>query len=315
MALNDIVGQERALRILLGMLRRDRVPSALLFSGDTGIGKRLTAVNYAKAINCLEPANFDCCDTCASCKKIDAATHPDVTFAFPEKDEIKIDAVRKLEEKLFFKALEGRKKVAIVDDADTMNINAANAFLKTLEEPPRNSLVILVSSNPDGLPDTIRSRCIAIRFYPLSNESFRKVVSGGVGKEDMDSASNLSMGRPGLALAGDFVKDMEWFTGLLGSMIHEESKEAWADKEAIKTWLDMAFIFLRDLVIFKITGNESDMLYAKGNRTFRKKVDINEILDIYKSLEKLRGLLDFNLNKAITWNYVSSMMRTLAGNK
>ncbi len=309
MALNDIVGQERALKILFGMLKRDRVPSALLFAGDTGIGKRLTAVNYAKAINCLEPADLDCCDTCASCKKIDAGTHPDVSFTLPEKGEIKIDAVRKLEEKLFLKALEARKKIAIVDDADTMNINAANAFLKTLEEPPGDSLVVLVSSNPDGLPDTIRSRCIAIRFYPLSDESFRKAVSGAVGQEHMDSVRNLSMGRPGLALAGDFVKDMDWFTVLLGSMMHEESKEAWADKEAIRTWLDMAFIFLRDLVIFKVTGNEADMLYAKGSGTFRKKADINAILDTYKSLQKLRGLLDFNLNKSITWNYVSDMMR------
>ena len=315
MALNDIVGQERALRMLFGMLRRDRVPSALLFSGDTGVGKRLAAVNYAKAINCLDPVGLDCCDTCASCKKIDAATHPDVTFTFPEKDEIKIDSVRKLEEKLYLKALEGRKKIAIVDDADTMNISAANAFLKTLEEPPSDSLLVLVSSNPDGLPDTIRSRCIAIRFYPLSNESFRKVVSGAVRQEDMDSASNLSMGRPGLMLAGDLVKNMEWFAGLLESMINEGSKEAWADKEAIRTWLDMAFIFLRDVAIFKITGNESDMLYAEGSRTFRKKADIEEVLDTYKSLQKLRGLLDFNLNKAITWNYVSSMMKMVIENR
>ena len=268
MALNDIVGQEKALKILFGMLRRDRVPSALLFSGDTGIGKRLAAVNYAKAINCLEPADLDCCDTCVSCKKIDAATHPDVTLTFPEKGEIKIDAVRKLEGKLFWKALEGGKKIAIVDDADTMNINAANAFLKTLEEPPRDSLVILVSSNPDGLPDTIRSRCIAIRFYPLAHESFRKAVSGAVGQEYMDSVSNLSMGRPGLALASDFVKDMEWFTGLLGSMIHEGSKEAWTDKEAIRTWLDMAFIFLRDMVIFKITGNEIGYALRERKQSF-----------------------------------------------
>ena len=315
MALNDIVGQERALRILFGMLRRDRVPSALLFSGDAGIGKRLAAVNYAKAINCLGPAAFDCCDACISCKKIEAAAHPDVTLISPEKDEIKIDAVRRLEEKLFLKALEGRKKIAIIDDADAMNINAANAFLKTLEEPPRDSLVVLVSSNPYGLPDTIRSRCIAIRFYPLSHESFKKAVSGAVGQEHMDSAGNWSMGRPGLALAGDFVKNMEWFAGLLESMLHEETKEAWADKEAIGIWLDMAFIFLRDLMTFKITGNESDQLYAKGNRAFRNKLDLNEILDAYKSLQKLRGLLDFNLNKSITWNYVSNMMRTVIGNR
>src|SRR5208283_1454466 len=101
MALKEIAGQEKALRILFGMLKRNRVPSAMLLSGDTGIGKRLAAVNFAKAVNCLKPADFDCCDTCASCRKIDAAMHPDVSFTFPEKGEIKIDAVRKLEETLF----------------------------------------------------------------------------------------------------------------------------------------------------------------------------------------------------------------------
>jgi DNA polymerase-3 subunit delta' len=313
MALNDIVGQERALKILFGMLKRNRVPSAMLFSGDTGIGKRLAAVSYAKALNCLDPAGFDCCDACASCKKIDAASHPDVTFTFPEKGEIKIDAVRKLEETLFLKSLEGRKKIAIVDDADAMNINAANAFLKTLEEPPQDSLIILLSSNPGSLPDTIRSRCIAIRFYPLSRDAFRKAVSGRVEQEHIDVISNFSMGRPGLALAGNFMKDMESFTGVLGSMVHAESKEAWVDKEAIGNWLDMAFVFLRDMMIFKITGNESDLFYRETDRSFYKKMGPGEILDTYKSLQKLRGLLDFNLNKSITWNYVSALMRGSGG--
>ncbi|MGD0282262.1 MAG: DNA polymerase III subunit delta' [Dissulfurispiraceae bacterium] len=314
MALRHIAGQEKALRILFGMLKRSRVPSAMLFSGDTGIGKRLAAVNYAKALNCLKPADFDCCDTCVSCKKIGAATHPDVSFTFPEKGEIRIDAVRKLEATLFLKPLEGSKKIAIVDDADTMNINAANAFLKTLEEPPEDSLIILVSSNPDGLPDTIRSRCIAIRFYPLSRDAFKKAVSAAVGQEQVDFVSRLSMGRPGLALSGDFVKDMDWFSGLLGSMVNEDAKETWEDKEAIRAWLDMSFIFLRDMVIFKITGNESDLLYGKDSGNPGRKKDIREILDTYNALQKLRGLLDFNLNKSITWNYVASLMKNIAIN-
>ncbi|MBF0558301.1 MAG: DNA polymerase III subunit delta' [Nitrospirae bacterium] len=313
MALRDIAGQEKALRIMFGMLRRSRVPSAMLLSGDTGIGKRLAAVNYAKAVNCLGPADFDCCDACASCRKIDAGMHPDVSITFPEKDEIKIDAVRRLEESLYLTPLEGVKKIAIVDDADAMNLNAANAFLKTLEEPPDDSLIILVSSNPDRLPDTIRSRCVAIRFYPLSREAFRKVVSGSVAPERIEYVSRLSMGRPGLALAGDLQKDMDWFTAVLDDMVREGSKEAWTDKETMRTWLDMAFVYLRDIMVFRITGNESDMLYEKGNRNFPKKIEIRSILDTYKSLQKVKGLLDFNLNKSITWNYVSNMMKTVIG--
>ncbi len=313
MALKDIAGQERSLRILFGMLKRNRVPSAIMFTGDTGIGKRLAAVNFAKAVNCLKPVELDCCDTCSSCKKIDASAHPDITFTYPEKDEIKIDAIRKLEETLFLKPLEARTKVAVVDDADTMNINAANAFLKTLEEPPQDSLVMLVSSNPDRLPDTIRSRCISIRFYPLSRQALRETVLESVGQEHIDFVTNLSMGRPGLALSHDFMQDMEWFTGLLRSMMHGESKEVWPDKEAIRKWLDMAFVFLRDLVIYKTTGKESDLLYGKESISFSGKSDVRKIFDTYQSLQKLRGLLDFNLNKSITWNYVSALMRACGG--
>ena len=312
MSFKDIEGQDKALRILSGMLRRDRIPSAMMFAGDTGIGKMLTAINFAKAVNCLNPVNFDCCDACSSCRKIAASAHPDISFTVPEKDEIKIDAVRRLEEILFLKPLEAEKKIAIIDDADRMNINAANAFLKTLEEPPENSLIILVTSNPDVLPDTIRSRCIVVRFYPLSSEALRRTVTRSAG-QDVDFAAGLSMGRPGLVLSRDLIKELDWFSGLLRNMLHGETNEVWADKESIRTWLDMAFIFLRDSVIYKMTGNESDLLYGKESMNFSRKTDIGKVLDTYQALRKLRGLLDFNLNKSITWNYVSALMRACGG--
>jgi DNA polymerase-3 subunit delta' len=131
MALKDIIGQERPVRILSGTIKRDRVPSSILLSGDSGIGKMLAARSYAKALNCLAPVDFDACDKCSSCRKIDSESHPDITFVLPENDEIKIESVRQAEEVLSLKPYEGKVKVLIVDDADLMNINAANAFLKT----------------------------------------------------------------------------------------------------------------------------------------------------------------------------------------
>ena len=173
--------------ILLRTLSRNRVPSAYLFAGEAGIGKRYTALNFAKALNCLNPVTryalrvtskskiqdpelqtqnsepqtlnaelMDACDECASCKKIDAMTHPDLMAVAPEKGEIRVGEIRAVEVALSFKPFEGKRKVVIIDEADAMNQAAANAFLKTLEEPPDESLLILITAHPDMLPEPVR---------------------------------------------------------------------------------------------------------------------------------------------------------------
>lgn len=315
MALGEIIGQDRALRILLGTLKRNRVPSSVLLSGDSGIGKRLAAINYAKAVNCLEPIDFDCCDKCISCKKIDSGMHPDVLMIVPENDVITIETIRDTQEVISLRPYEGRKKVLIVDDADAMNIYAANAFLKTLEEPPEDSLIILISSNPERLPDTIRSRCINVRFYPLPVDGCRKVVSKNIDSKSIDFILNLAMGRPGLAVSRDFIKENEWFAKLLNNMIHGESKDSWGDKGEIRAWLDMAFILLRDMAVKSELGIQSSEFLIFSDTALVKltlnaqRSTLNAVLRAYQDMQQVRGLLDFNLNKSITWNYVASIMR------
>jgi DNA polymerase-3 subunit delta' len=318
MALRKIMGQDRALRILLGTLKRNKIPSATLLSGELGIGKRLAALNYAKAINCLQPVDFDCCDRCISCKKIDSGNHPDVTMIATDGDEIKIEAIRAIEDTLSFRTFEGRKKTVIIDDADRMNIYASNAFLKTLEEPPGDSLILLISSDPSRLPDTVRSRCMTVRFYPLTASSCKETVLEKLNAVDTDKILNLIMGRPGLALSGNLIQEVEWFSKLLKDMITAESKDTWQDKTAIKLWLDICFIFLRDMIITAEIGDRDYKLRIAGqefkdyNSILRAhNTGIRAIFDAYQILLKVRELLDFNLNKSITWNYVASIMRTL----
>lgn len=311
MALRHIIGQERGVRILLGTLRRDRVPSAMLISGDGGVGKKLAAITYAKAVNCLQPAEGDCCDACLSCRKIEAGIHPDVTVLLPEGEEIKIETVRTIEEALFLKPYEARKKVVIIDDADLMNSNAANAFLKTLEEPPEESLILLLSPNPDRLPDTIKSRCTQVRFYPLPLEGVERVIAGTTGKEAEALAVRLSMGRPGLALSGDLEEEREWFMNLLDALLRGGSKEAWADRNEMKTWLDLSSVFLRDMAVERITGREEDLLYGSSRYRLSRQTDIGAVFEAYRHLQRLRGLLDFNLNKSISWNYAAQIVRPL----
>ena len=280
-----------------------------MLSGDSGIGKKLAALNYAKALNCQTPVDSDACDRCISCAKIDKEIHPDVTTLLPENDELKIETIRRAEEILSLRPYEGKKKVLIVDDADKMNISAANAFLKTLEEPPDNSIIVLVSASPDRLPDTIRSRCMHVRFRPLSHEAFARVFSMKAPDKNLGPFAGLVMGRPGIGISKDFAKEKKWFMDIYTSMTQGETRCAWADKNDIKLWLDLSLIFLRDMAVFGITGREDDLLYGEK----RPGGDLRQILDAGLRLQKVRTLLDLNLNKSITWNFVSVIIQNTVG--
>ncbi|NJD55545.1 MAG: DNA polymerase III subunit delta' [Nitrospirae bacterium] len=332
MALKDIIGQEKAVAILLGILKRKRIASAYLFSGETGIGKKTTALNFAKAVNCLNTgseadtspenllppagqasgvASLDACDMCESCRKIDSGSHPDVVLISPEERLIKTDEIRSVEEALSFRPYEGRKKVVIVDDADTMNQQAANTFLKTLEEPPEDSLIILISSRTDRLLPTIRSRCSAIVFHPLSLDSCRRILQGKIGDDDMEQAVRLSLGRPGLALTADIREERDWFVNLLKAMLRSE-KDSWASREEVERWFDHALLFMRDLAVLNITGRRSLLInedLAENLGRLGKSVGLQGIIDIHKELSFIRNMLFFNLNKSLTWNYTSALLR------
>ena len=361
MALKDIIGQDGAVNILLRTLDRNRVPSAYLFAGESGIGKRFTALNFAKALNCLNNGDevkgknalpitqlisrVDACDECASCKKIDAMTHPDLMLVTPEKGEIRIGEIRAVESALSFKPFEGKRKVVIIDEADTMNQAAANAFLKTLEEPPDESLLMLITAHPDMLPETIRSRCCRLNFVPLAPDACAKVIEtvlspgstvSGQDKKRLETVDRrlstlvrLSMGRPGLAVSSDLEKERERFIVLLESMFHGEN-ETWAGREEMEQWLDMAFIVLRDVLVWKISeerrgdsaslhGVFGDVLLNPDMEDFISKMsqsaDIKGIIKTYDTMISLKRQMGFNLNKAITWNYTASVMKAMVRNK
>jgi DNA polymerase-3 subunit delta' len=338
-AFKDIIGQDKAVGMLAGIITRQRLASSYLFSGEAGIGKKMTAVNFAKALNCQStaanydlraeiktliqedseprtpnpefPAPPDACDECASCVKIASGTHPDVVLVAPEERQIRIEEIRMIDEALSFRPFEGRKKVVIVDDAETMNIPAANAFLKTLEEPPKESVIILVSSRPDLLLPTIRSRCSRINFSPLSPEACRRVLAGKIPEESLDSVARLSMGRPGRAISADLLEEKQWFFGLLGSMMSGE-KDGWASREDMELWFDYSLALLRDMAVLKITGCAKSLISPDRSEQLaklNKSADIQVIIYLHKELNRLRSLLMYNLNKSVTWNYTASLLR------
>ena len=175
MPFDSILGQKVPISILRRMLKTDQIPHAFIFTGPKGIGKQTTASAFAKAMNCMEKEdNF--CGRCLSCQKIDRLTHPDFFCLEPDKNVIKIEKIRALQQDIAFKPLEAIKRVIIIDQADKLNRSSANCLLKTLEEPPENTILILiVQSTTDMLP-TVLSRCQKICFNPLSNDNILQLL-------------------------------------------------------------------------------------------------------------------------------------------
>lgn len=174
MPFRPLLGHGPTLSLLSRAIHAGTLPPSLIFAGPSGVGKRSAALAVAQALNCQSPVNdaaaliHDACGECASCRRIARGIHPDVSLVVPgESGSIKIDAVREEIRKTAYKPFEARRRVIVFDEAESLGDDAQNALLKTLEEPPAGSVLILVTAQPHHLLPTVRSRCPVVRFAPL----------------------------------------------------------------------------------------------------------------------------------------------------
>ncbi|MBN2298482.1 MAG: DNA polymerase III subunit [Deltaproteobacteria bacterium] len=161
----DVIGHTSQKELLRGSINAGKVPHAFLFAGPEGLGKTKVALEFFKALNCLETPG-DACDTCRSCMKAQGLTHPDLIMLSGDGGVIQVKEVRDVISDISLKPFEARKRVIIIEPAELMNKASSNAILKTLEEPPSGTVLILVSHKPVMLLPTITSRCQIIRFTP-----------------------------------------------------------------------------------------------------------------------------------------------------
>ena len=218
------------------MLKAGRVPGTLLLSGEEGVGKKLFALELAKALNCQTPkGNLEACGHCSSCLRISQSKfpdhadekdrrdhliwsdHPDVALARPYNRLLRIGPMREIEQEANFRPYEGRARIFIIEEADRLNPQSSNALLKTLEEPAPTSHLILITARPAALLPTIRSRCQMIRFAPLAHQEIEAYLLSGkqVTKEDARLLSRIARGSIGRALA----TDLETFRAQRDSML------------------------------------------------------------------------------------------------
>jgi DNA polymerase-3 subunit delta' len=273
MGFSELIGHSNQIETLRRALLNDRLHHAYLFLGPDGVGKRTLAMALAQAIHCSE-LQGDYCGRCVNCASIIHGNHADVRFIGPllGKKEIAIQQIRELERELRFRSFGGKQKIAIVDPVTLMNAAAQNALLKTLEEPPAKSLIILIAPNGGGLLPTVRSRCLRLSFAPLPCAEVAAFLQAKhrVKAEEAVFLAAMATGSIGVALSLDqegLIEKRKTWTEMLGSLKPGDYQAAVVTAEALAATRNGALEFFkwaeswyRDLLVYRVTRNSEELV-------------------------------------------------------
>jgi len=261
----DIKGHDLQIGMLKSDLQAQSLAGAYLFSGQEGLGKYLAAITFAKAINCLN-SEGDACGVCVSCRKIDKGEHPDVHFLEPQEgsDALKVEDVRQLQRKVSLRPYEAKKNIVLIREAHCLTAEAANALLKTLEEPPEHAVFILTSSKQALLFKTVISRCRIIRFAPLARQALEEIMENDFGIEQPRAhfLGYFSEGRIGYALAlreSDLLREKNRIIDEF-ALSPAGSAETVKEKEDLRVVLNVLATWFRDIYMVKTGLPHSELI-------------------------------------------------------
>src|SRR5215470_2599499 len=342
---DSLTGNDRVKEVLKRMLGSGRLPGALLFVGEEGIGKKLFALEVARALNCRTPINNQGCGSCPACRRIahlnyptssDSddwipmiwTNHPDVGIVVAPRRVLRVEQMRQIEGEANFRPVEGKARVFIIDEAEKLNDNSANALLKVLEEPPSTSHLILITSRPAMLLPTILSRCQEIRFSPLTPAEIEThlVKSPGIDRKTARLRARAAGGSMGRALSGDlvtFTSQRKAMLKVLNALVlsndraqllrsAEQLNEA-QYKEEFEERLDVLETLIRDAWMLSLGVDSSRIVnedLSAELKEIAQKMDPGRAGDWILQIEDLREQLIVNVNRKIT---TDSLFLVMAG--
>src|SRR5689334_18785466 len=342
---SELTGNARVKEAVKRMITSGRLPGALLFAGEEGIGKKLFALEVARTLNCRTPKDGEACGVCSSCvrtaklnypEREDAdewtqiiwTDHPDVGLVVAPKRVLRVEQMRQIEKEANFRPFEGKARVFLVDEADKLNDASANALLKVLEEPPRTSHLILITARPAMLLPTILSRCQMIRFSPLTPAEIEShlVKDPDLDKKTARLRARAAGGSMGRALSGDLVTFTSQRKAML-KVLHalvvsndraqllrsaEQLNEA-QYKDEFEERLDVLETLIRDAWMLSLGVDSSRIVnedLSAELKEIAQKLDPSRAGDWILQIEDLREQLIVNVNRKIT---TDSLFLVMAG--
>ena len=317
MPFKEFIGNLSIVQTLRHQLRVDRLPHALLFAGPAGVGKKTLALDLAKALNCLV-TDFDFCDHCSSCRKINDNSHPDVRTYAPEEQFLKIDLMREFSREVFYRPFEGKARVFVLEQTERLTMEAANSILKTIEEPPETSTIVMVSEKPNDLLLTIRSRAQLYQFAPLSADVIAGwlAVRRNLSPQDSALLASVSGGALGIALEIDieeYKRIRDELTGLLEScaiefayhkvagVVEKITSRKESEKAQFGLRLEVLWGLLQDLLHLGIdktvTIRNGDIKDRLGDLS--RRLSFSQVLFASELLDKIELGVKRNLNRSL----------------
>lgn len=304
--------------MLAAALMKNEVPHAMLFTGEAGIGKQTTAMNFAMAVHCKHPgsmaggfsfpgAKIDPCGTCRPCRNIASGSHPDVHCVAPSGAYIRIDVIRSLCESVSLRPVEGDMRIALIADAHRMNAEAGNALLKVLEEPPGKTVFILTAPQAADMLPTVVSRCRRIRFNPIPEDRLTEylVDNADLSQHDASAIARLAGGSIGTAraLSGNrgIIAHRKLVIDRMEMIFREPdgSDLQWAetlaaDREKALLSLEIMKSWLRDLAVFpvapgKIVNSDDGSRIGENAGRLGKKQLLEKMDAIWQTERALQG--------------------------
>lgn len=312
-----IVGHQKIRQIIQNQIKNDKLSHAYLFFGPDGIGKKMVALEFSRALLCLKDLDGRFCSECDSCRLLEAGTHPDFQFIEPEiketekftrrTREIGVSLIRQVIGWNKLRPIMAARKVVVIDNAQWFSVEAQNAFLKSLEEPSGATVFILIAPSPGDLLETVVSRCRKIKFLPLGFDDFKKALGDfDVEEARLSELYAIYPGQPGPALSftaaehqKEFDRRRAEFLGMfrqdLGNR-YRFSENLSRDEKTVFEAVDLWRVLIRDL-IFAQVGLRENVLANRSMEADIVKEAQNHQLDKLLRIFKLLGRLSFSLKE------------------
>jgi DNA polymerase III subunit delta' len=317
-----IYGHHKQLKFLQETISQDKLANTYLFYGSKGLGKKTLTNYFVKSIFCLD-TNTKPCEKCAHCQKINKGIFLDI-HKVGDREDLGVDNIREFMHKISMSNVSGHRKIAIVYGIETINLFGANALLKTLEEPPANTTIILIANSINNLPATVMSRAQLIKFKSINRKDMKDWLKNyDFSDEEKETIINLSFGRPGLALklmADDmeqFKKSSSFILKMLsnGTFYYMQTIDKWFSilkKEypaykvyeignMTREYLDLFEVFLRDILWAKLDRPIVNQIYNKEINSLSNKFDKQSLIDNLLSLNKAKEKLNHNISPQLMW--------------